>query len=115
MLIIAEELVDIVKELEDQTVEQLSTDVTFTCELNKPNVKVTWAKGKTPIGPSEKYTITSIDCKYTLLIKSVKPEDESDYTITVKAKKSTAELFIDGEIFMREFVCWATPHITCIF
>lgn len=89
---------DIVKGLDDQTVDQLDIDVSFTCKLNKPEAKVVWSKGQVPITESEKYTITNIDCQYTLLIRGVRPEDESDYSISVKAKKSTAELFIDGEI-----------------
>ena len=91
-----EEIVNIVKELEDVTINKLSSDVTFTCELNKPNVKVVWSKGKTAIADSEKYTISNIDCNYTLTIRSTEPVDESDYTISVKGKTSTAELFIDG-------------------
>lgn len=75
----------------------MDIDVTFTCELTKPNVKVAWSKGKTPITADDtKYTITNIDCEYTLVVKGVKPEDESDYSIMVKNKKSTAELFLDG-------------------
>lgn len=92
------------KGLEDETVEQLNTDVTFTCKLSKPKAKVVWSKGKNPIVEGEKYTITNVDCQYTLRINDVTPEDESDYTISVKGKKSTAELFIDGEendIFLR--------------
>lgn len=98
---IVEDIVDIVKPLEDQTVEQMDIDVSFTCELTKPNTKVYWYKGKVPITPEDnKYTITNIDCQYTLTVKGVKPDDESDYTIDVKGKKSTAELFIDSKLFL---------------
>lgn len=96
---IAEDIVDIIKPLEDQTVENMDIDVSFTCELSKPDVKVSWVKGKTPISKDDsKYTISNTGCVYTLTVKEVKPEDESDYTINVKDKKSTAELFIDGEL-----------------
>jgi len=71
-------------------------DVAFTCELSKPNVKVAWFKGKEPVTNGDKYTITNVNCQYSLLIKGVQPEDESDYTVEVKGKKSTAELFLDG-------------------
>ena len=92
--------VDIVKELEDQTAEEVDVDVTFTCELSKPNVKVEWCKGKKPISTDDKkYTISNVSCEYTLTVKGVKPDDESDYTILVKNKKSTAELYLDGKEF----------------
>lgn len=92
-----EDIVDIVKPLKDQTATQENVDVTFTCELSKPNVKVAWSKGKSPVSADDsKYTITSVDCEYSLTVRGVKPEDESDYTVLVKSKKSTAELFLDG-------------------
>lgn len=75
----------------------MDVDVTFTCELTKPNTKVTWYKGKVPINSEDnKFTISNVDCQYTLTVKNIQPHDESDYTIDVKGKKSTAELFIDG-------------------
>lgn len=75
-----------------------NVDASFTCTLSKPNVDVKWAKGKSPIFTDDKkYSISSVDCEYTLLVKGVKPDDESDYTVTVKSKKSTAQLFLEGE------------------
>jgi len=97
---LTEDVVDIVKGLEDQTAKQLDINVSFTCELSKPNVKVTWYKGKTPVTNTDKYTITNVDCHYTLLIRGIRPDDESDYTVEVKGKKSTAELFIDGKVVL---------------
>lgn len=100
----SEEIVEIIRGLEDQTAEDVNVDVTFTCELSQPDVKVDWLKGKTPITREDnKYTITNIDCEYTLVVKGVKPEDESDYSILVKSKKSTAELFLDGNYHSSSF------------
>ena len=88
---------DIIKPLADQTVSKMNTDVTFTCELNKPNTKVVWYKGRTSISADDtKYTIGNDGCVYHLTVKGVKPDDESDYTMNFKDKKSTAELFVDG-------------------
>ena len=87
--------VQFVKSLEDVHVKEKDTAV-FTCELNKENAPVKWAKDGTDIYPDEKkYKFSSNGNKYSLEIFDAKLSDICDYSISLRGKKSTANLYVE--------------------
>jgi hypothetical protein len=87
---------EIILPLKETEVQEGDT-VTFTCEVNKPNVKARWFKDKTEIFPDENCDITSKDKIHTLIFKKANLDDEADYTVTLEDKKSTALLLVEEE------------------
>ena len=94
---ITEEPVDFVRHLQDQTIKDIPQDVTFECELTKPNVKVQWFKGKEPIGPGRKYEMIMDGAVHRLIIHEGEPSDINEYTCQVRSKTSKAKMLIEGE------------------
>ena len=84
------------KELDSQEVME-DEDVTFTCELNKPNQEVTWVFAGKTIRPSKKYEMSSDGCTYTLKINKCALSDTNQVSIKCKTAKSSAQLSVKGK------------------
>ena len=75
-------------------------DATFTCELSKADIQVTWlVKGK-KIKPSKKYVIDSQDYTHILIIKDTTLKDAGEVSIVAEDCKSTAQLLVKGTIYV---------------
>ena len=97
ILAFAEETVDFVRHLENQVLKEIPGTVTLECELTKPNVKVQWLRGKTPVTKSEKYTIEADGTVHRLIIRDATGEDVSDYTAVARSKTSNCKLSVEGK------------------
>ncbi len=73
----------------------------FSCELNKDNAHVKWFKAGNEINSNDiKYRIVAEKYKYSLHVIECEIEDMNDYTISFRNKKSTAQLIIDGLLYI---------------
>ncbi len=71
--------------------------VELTCEISDETAEVVWLKNMTPIKSEGRFKITSRGQKRTLVISSAELDDESDYTVEVRDKTSTAKLTVEGK------------------
>ena len=83
--------------LEDQVVEQLPGEATFTCQISRTDLSATWKKGDVPIGASDKYEIKSEEGIHTLTVHVVDGEDDSPYSAVFRETDTTAKLIVRGE------------------
>lgn len=87
--------IEIIKHLQDQKVKE-KEPVTFTCELSKPGVKVSWLKDGFKISEEDGF-IVKVDGKtHTLTKVSATLEDAGKYMLIFEDKKSTANLGVEG-------------------
>ena len=73
-------------------------DATFTCELSKPNVDVTWFVKGNKVKPDKKFEIDSQDYTYMLTIKNTSLADAGEVSIVAGDCKSTAQLVVKGSM-----------------
>ena len=85
----------IIKPLENITAKE-KQPATFTFEVDKPNLPVTWYVNNTKVEPGVKYNVTSEGQVHKLVIENVKPEDASDVRVECKELTSTAKLIVEG-------------------
>lgn len=71
--------------------------MTFTCELNEPNQRVTWYRGAFKIKPNKKYEVTSEGIKHTLKINDVPLDEAGDITAKIGNVRTKAKLTVRGE------------------
>lgn len=90
--------VEIVAELTEQHVEEHKASY-FTCEVNKPDVTVTWLKNSQKIAPSEKHQLIDDGTTHTLVIMDTDKSDVAEYSVIVGDQKSSAQLHLDGKYF----------------
>lgn len=85
----------ILKKLEDTTITEGQT-VTFTCEVNKTNVKAKWSKGRSEIRPSNRVKPSVEDVVHTLTITDAVLDDAATYRCKLDDKETTAKLIVKG-------------------
>ena len=84
------------KPLTDQTCQECA-NVSFTCQLSKPNKKVSWYMGEAEVTPNEKYTVTVDGCTHTLTLKNVQmDETNAEFTAKIGDESSSAKLTVNG-------------------
>lgn len=88
--------VEIVAELTEQHVEEHKASF-FTCEVNKPDVTVTWFKDSKPIVPTEKHQLVDEGTTHTLIIMDTDKSDVAEYSVVVGDRRSSAQLHLDGK------------------
>ncbi|CAH1802739.1 unnamed protein product, partial [Owenia fusiformis] len=91
---VEEEPVEFIRKLEDQDVTEIPGTATFECELSK-EVPVQWFRHDKPITAGDKYDIIAEGRVHRLIVKNVNGDDEADFHVTARGKKSTAGLFIE--------------------
>ncbi|XP_028415854.1 contactin-3-like [Dendronephthya gigantea] len=79
-----------------------SSSASFDCISSEKNAQVKWLKGKTPIGPGEKFDISS---PHRLTVKKVSLEDEGWYTCIISNISQKAYLDVRGAVKLTGF-----PH-----
>ena len=72
--------------------------VTFTSELNKPKVEVTWLCNGKPVEPSAVFEMRSDKKVHYLTILSTSVDHAGEYTVQAADKTATAKLVVDGEL-----------------
>lgn len=95
------------RRLEDIRVNEIPCSTTFECELTKPNVVAKWFRdANKPIKSDAKYTVESEGPVHRLIVTDVDGEDEGDYFVVARGKKSEAELIVEGMyVYMYRFLC----------
>lgn len=74
--------------------------VTFTCELNKPNKKVSWFKDDTELNiSSDEYTISNDEFSYSLTVQKCCLNDGGTYTMTCEEAETSANLMVQGNLY----------------
>lgn len=69
----------------------------FECTLTKEVSKVMWFRGAEIVTPGPKYEIIQDGSKHMLVINSCEFDDESQYSVEVSDKKSSARLSVEGK------------------
>lgn len=69
----------------------------FECTLTKEVSKVMWFRGAEIVTPGPKYEIIEDGRKHMLVINSCEFDDESQYSVEVLDKKSSALLSVEGK------------------
>lgn len=88
--------------------------MTFECELSKPDIVASWLRDGKPLPEGEKYKTVVEGPTHRLVISDVDGEDEGDYSIVVRGKKSEGELIVEGNTLpnnsckgiLFEFICY---------
>ncbi|XP_066483113.1 obscurin isoform X12 [Tiliqua scincoides] len=96
-LTVSERPVKIIQPLVDTKVQN-KDDVTFECELSRPNADVKWLKDGVVVRPSKKVGIIARGTKRSLTIQKCEYEDQGKYTCDAGDNKSTAAL----EVYARD-------------
>ena len=99
----AEEVIEFVKELQDLYVTKLPSSETFECELNKPNVQVTWYRKDQPIKRSHKYDVIAEGRTHQLVVKDVEGKDEGEYSIIAKNARCEAKMTIHCKLLIQHY------------
>ncbi len=73
-------------------------EVTFTAELNKENIPVTWLKNGQEVKSEDGYETRSEGTKHYLTVLHTRLEDTAEYTIVAAEKTASAQLTVDGKI-----------------
>ena len=89
-------------ELAEQYVEQHKASY-FTCEVNKPDVTVTWLKNSVKLEPSEKHQLKDDGTTHTLVIMDTDQSDVAEYSVIVGDQTSSAQLHLDGKCWLVDF------------
>ncbi|ELT96013.1 hypothetical protein CAPTEDRAFT_139749 [Capitella teleta] len=71
--------------------------VTFSCELNKPNVDVTWSHNDKPLEHGNVFEMRVEKKMRYLTIFSAQLDLSGTYTVTAKDKSASAKLTVDGK------------------
>lgn len=87
--------------------------VSFTCELNKPNVEVTWThKGQT-LEQGSVFEIRSDKHIRYLTIFNAQLDLSGEYTVQAKDKSATANLTVDGKLNRELFIFEMHGSVHC--
>lgn len=76
---------------------EVPKDATFTCELSKPNRKVTWLKENKPIPIGKKYDIENVGCEYQLVVHDATVEDVGKFAMTCRNLKTQGSLTVESK------------------
>lgn len=71
--------------------------VTFTCELNKPNVDIAWSHNEKVLEKGDVFEIRAENKTRYLTIFSAQLDLSGTYTVTAKDKTASAKLTVDGK------------------
>ena len=83
--------------LEDEEVEE-NESATFTCQLSKPNRRVSWMKNGQDLKENGEYHVTSDGNEHSMTISKVKLEDAAEYTVRCGDLESKARLCVKGTL-----------------
>ncbi len=96
MSYISVEPINVLRPLEDQTVNVIPGEATFECEISKKNLTPEWKCAGKTLSAGDKYEMVSFNGTHKLIIKKVDGEDENKYTVDFKDVSSTAKLIVKG-------------------
>jgi len=94
MLCETEESIVFTKELSDVKVTRLPSSAVFECELNRPNVPVTWYKDDQPLRRSQRLNLDVEGRVHRLTMKNVESADEAVYSVVARNARSAAKLSV---------------------
>jgi hypothetical protein len=86
---------EILEPLTDQTVEE-KQPFTFTCKVNKPNVKAKWLKDGMELTPADGYEILVDGQTHTLKRKEAAAGDKGKFIAIISGKSTDAKLTVTG-------------------
>ena len=74
------------------------SEVVLTCEVSKPDAKVTWTKKGKVIKPDDNYEIVVEGKVHKLIIKHATMDDIAEFTAALDAKQKTAcKVTVEGQ------------------
>ena len=94
----------LVQPLKDIVLKTTPQTVSFECELNHPNRRVTWLKDGQPISIGKKFEFENVDNVYKLTIDKASQEDVGKISMTCAKIKTEAALRVESKFFF---------HVTC--
>ena len=95
----AELPVTFVRPLANITVTE-NQDIHLEVEVSKPNKNAQWFKDDKPVNAEARIKLTSDGKVHCLDIASAELDDEAVYKVVVEGAESSAEVLVDGEIFI---------------
>ncbi|KAK3083483.1 hypothetical protein FSP39_023775 [Pinctada imbricata] len=95
---VEEEKIEFIRKLEDIEVKEIPCSTIFECELSKPDMPAKWFLDGKPLTEGDKYKMTVDGAVHRLQIDDIDGEDEGDYSIVVRGKKSEGELIVEGKL-----------------
>ena len=96
-------------QLQDQTVTE-DEDLTLTCEVSKPEVKVIWMKDGKKIKSGDRYEMRSEGCVHMFMIRGLTMDDAAEYGAKVANEKTVAKIEVKGN--GRNLVGRKCQHVT---
>lgn len=84
--------IELIKPLENISCEETPKTITFVCEFSKGDLPAQWTKNGKPVDMSKRHNASTSGTSYQLDIKNATPEDEGEYSVTVKGKTTKAQL-----------------------
>lgn len=97
---IVEEPVEFIRKLTNVEVNEIPSKAIFECELSKPDIPVKWYKDNKTLPSNDKYKMVSEGPVHKLEISDVDGEDEGDYSVVARGKKSEGELIVEGQYYL---------------
>ncbi|KAH9498303.1 hypothetical protein Btru_006488 [Bulinus truncatus] len=95
LVLVEESPTEIVKHLEDQNIKE-KQPFTFTCEISKPGVKVSWLKDGLKVSSEDGFKVTVDGRVHTLTKDSATLPDAGKYMLLFEDKKSSANLGVEA-------------------
>ena len=111
-LFVIESAIEFTKTLSNLEVTEKQT-ATFECEVSKGDQVASWFQLEDKIesgtGDWEKFKTEVSGQKHRLIIDNVELEDAKKYTCSIKDKKTSAILTVNGESFLAESLLFVHP------
>ena len=86
---VADDDLTLITPLNSVVLTEVPKDATFTCDMNRPNRKVTWLKDNKPLSIGKRFEFQNVACTYTLIVHDATTEDVGK--IAMKCAKITTE------------------------
>ena len=107
-LVVEEAVANFTSPLTDGSVVAGETAV-LSCDVSKPNCKVSWYKNGTEIKPSDTVQLETNGTTQTLTIRNVNTMDAGDYTCRLGDEETKAKLTVLGKLRKRKNKSVALP------
>ena len=94
--VFSEEIIEFVRELQDIKIKVIPSEVTFECEVSKPNADVHWLCDGQPLKRTGKYEVIADGTIHKLVIHDADGQDEKIYSASTKSNHTKARLIVEA-------------------
>ena len=111
-----EEKPQLLRPLEDITLNEVGLTATFECEVSLEGLKAEWQKANKPVKANGRISIVDDQKIHRLVIDDAKGEDEGPYSVVFKEHdiKSSAKLAVKGFEIISSRKHWLKLLNNCI-